>query len=378
MDFSYSEDQNSIRDLAKQIFESEVTPASLKVVDEASDWLHRPVWNALKGAELLGVAIPVEFGGGGMGFAELCLLLEEQGRVAAPVPILDTLVGAGLSIATYGTPEQKKRFLRKIASGELYVATALAEEDSPDPMRPATRATKTDAGWVLSGTKTCVGNCNLAEYVLLAADCGNSELALFMVNTKIEGLSLEAQRTTTGQPMSRVRLEDAIVPENQVLGTPESGRTILNRIMDHMMVGICAIQLGLSKKQLRMLAEYATSRKQFGQPLGAFQAVSQRAGDAYIDVESLRVSYLQAMWRLSQGLESRREILIAKYWAAETGHRVSAAAQHIHGGMGVDCDYPLYRYTLLTKHLEFTLGGANQTLGKLGALLADPNYRSGE
>jgi hypothetical protein len=163
-----------------------------------------------------------------------------------------------------------------------------------------------------------------------------------------------------------------------MIGTPQTGRTIIEWLVERTMVAMCAVQLGVSKKQLRMLAEYATTRQQFGQPIGAFQAVSQRAGDAYIDVESLRVSYLQAMWRLSQGLESKREVLIAKFWATETGHNVSAAAQHIHGGIGVDCDYPLYRYTLLTKHLEFTLGGANQTLGRLGALLADSDYRTSQ
>jgi hypothetical protein len=377
MDFRYSEDQQSVRDLARQIFTAEVSEASLKAVEQGGPWLHRPLWEALAQAELLGVAIPAEFGGAGMGLTELCLLLEQQGSTVAPAPLMPTLALGASAIARFGSAEQKSSLLRSVASGDLILSAALSERTSPDPMRPATVAIPDGDGWTLTGEKTAVAVTDLAEWVLVPASLEGGGVGVFLVEPGREGVALKAQRTTTGEPLALMELEGVCVEKTALLGTREQGEAVLRWLVQHAMIGLCAIQVGVSKRQLSMLAEYATERQQFGQPIGAFQAVSQRAADAYIDVECLRVSYLQALWRLSEGLECQREILIARFWAAEAGHRVAAAAQHIHGAMGVDCDYPLHRYTLLTRSLEFTLGGANQTLGRLGGLVASSDYCTG-
>ena len=119
-----------------------------------------------------------------------------------------------------------------------------------------------------------------------------------------------------------------------------------------------------------MTAEYTKTREQFDRPIATFQAVGQRAADAYIDTEAIRLTAWQAIWRLSEGLPATAEVAVAKFWAAEGGQRVVHAAQHLHGGMGVDRDYPLHRYFLWAKQLELTLGGATPQLLKLGAILA--------
>jgi alkylation response protein AidB-like acyl-CoA dehydrogenase len=120
-----------------------------------------------------------------------------------------------------------------------------------------------------------------------------------------------------------------------------------------------------------MTAEYTSTRKQFDKPLASFQAVGQRAADAYIDAEAVRLTALQAAWRLENELPAAAEVAAAKYWVAEGGQRVAAAAQHLHGGIGVDRDYPLHRYYLWAKWLQLNLGGAHQQLLKLGKILAD-------
>jgi alkylation response protein AidB-like acyl-CoA dehydrogenase len=119
-----------------------------------------------------------------------------------------------------------------------------------------------------------------------------------------------------------------------------------------------------------MTAEYTKTREQFGRPIATFQAVGQRAADAYIDTEAVRLTALQAAWRISAGLPAEAEVAIAKFWAADGGQRVVHAAQHLHGGMGVDRDYPVHRYFLWAKHLELTLGGATHQLLRLGDILA--------
>jgi alkylation response protein AidB-like acyl-CoA dehydrogenase len=121
---------------------------------------------------------------------------------------------------------------------------------------------------------------------------------------------------------------------------------------------------------VKMTAEYTKTREQFDRVIATFQAVGQRAADAYIDTEGIRLTAWQAIWRLSEDLPAAAEVAVAKFWAAEGGQRVVHAAQHLHGGMGVDVDYPLHRYCLWAKQLELTLGSSIDELDRLGARLA--------
>ena len=119
-----------------------------------------------------------------------------------------------------------------------------------------------------------------------------------------------------------------------------------------------------------MTAEYTKTREQFERPIATFQAVGQRAADAYIDTEAIRLTAWQAAWRLSEGLPASDEVAIAKFWAADGGQRVAHAAQHLHGGLGIDVDYPLHRYFQWSKAIELTLGSATRQLVRLGASIA--------
>jgi 3-oxocholest-4-en-26-oyl-CoA dehydrogenase beta subunit len=124
------------------------------------------------------------------------------------------------------------------------------------------------------------------------------------------------------------------------------------------------------ERALELTSEYARSRVQFGRPIGSFQAVAQRLADVYIDVEAVRLTMWQAAWRLSAGLPCDTEIATAKFWAADAGHRVAHTAVHVHGGVGIDLDYPLHRYFTAAKQCEFALGGATAQLRHIGATLA--------
>jgi hypothetical protein len=140
-------------------------------------------------------------------------------------------------------------------------------------------------------------------------------------------------------------------------------------LLDRAIVLRCALGVGLAERALEITATYVSERKQFERPLGSFQAVQQRAANAYIDLEAMRLTMLQAAWRIDEGLDARREAAIAQFWASEAGQRIVGTAQHLHGGMGSDIDYPLHRYTLAMKEIELAFGGATQTLARMGALL---------
>ena len=130
------------------------------------------------------------------------------------------------------------------------------------------------------------------------------------------------------------------------------------------------VSLGACEAALELTSEYIKTRKQFDQPIAMFQAVAHRAADAYIDTEAIRLTSWQAAWRISAGLDAAVQVAVAKFWCAAGAKRVVHAATHLHGGVGVDTEYPLHRYFLYARHLELALGGATPQLAKLGKLLA--------
>lgn len=165
-------------------------------------------------------------------------------------------------------------------------------------------------------------------------------------------------------------LEGAKVAAEDVLAVGERGREALDYTVDVSTLAMVAKEYGVAEGALLLTANYSKERKQFGVPIGAFQGVSQRVGDAFIDTESIKVAMLQAAWLMDSGRAYASALDVAKFLAAEAGARVCAAAQHVHGGMGFDRDYPLHRYFLTSKHLEFTLGGAQSRLADLGRRIA--------
>jgi alkylation response protein AidB-like acyl-CoA dehydrogenase len=180
------------------------------------------------------------------------------------------------------------------------------------------------------------------------------------------------QTTTTGRPEAIVELADVTVPGERRLGGDEAdGAAIVQLITEYATTALCVFESGVCAAALELTAEYAKTRVQFDKPIATFQAVGQRAADAYVDTEAIRLTAWQAASRLAGGLPAGSEIAVAKYWAAEGGQRVVHAASHLHGGVGVDRDYPLHRFFLLTRQVELTLGSANDSLRRLGRILAD-------
>ena len=154
-------------------------------------------------------------------------------------------------------------------------------------------------------------------------------------------------------------------------GNPGAGGAIVHWLEERALTALAALQLGVAEEALRRTAEYTTERKQFGRPIGSFQSVSLRVADAYIDVEAMRSTLWRAIWKVSTEGSAALEVSAAKWWACRGGHRVVHSAQHLHGGIGADIDYPIHRYLLWSRQIELTLGGASQQLSKIGSLLAE-------
>jgi alkylation response protein AidB-like acyl-CoA dehydrogenase len=369
MDFNLSEEQASIRDLAREILEKEIDADRLKEVERSDAWFDRELWSKLAEANLLGLVVPEEHGGMGFGIEELCVLLEELGRVLAPVPLHATATAA-LALVRSGTPAQQAAWLPGVAAGERVLATALDDAGSTEPDAPATRATRAGDVFLLSGTKRFVSAAHLAERILVPAATDDG-VGLFWVAPEAAGVTCTARRTSTGEPLFDLVLDDVRVAAGDVLGgDPQGGAQTARWLQELSTIGLCALQIGVSDKALAITTGYVSEREQFGGPIGAFQAVQHRCADGYIDLESIRWTTWRAASRLARGLPVRREAAVAKFWAADGGSRIAGSAQHLHGGIGVDVDYPIHRYFLWTKALEFRLGGATPTLVRLGRDMA--------
>jgi 3-oxocholest-4-en-26-oyl-CoA dehydrogenase beta subunit len=374
MDFSFTEDQIAIRDLARQILGDRLTDERVKSLAKDPEWFDADLWKALADASLLGVAIPTEHAGSGFGFPEVCLVLEEAGRHLAPLPLLSTLVLGALPIAELGSDEQRKTYLPAVASGASVLTAALIEPGSNRVSAPRTTARRDGAAFVLDGEKTCVPAAGRATRILVPARTDAGETAIFLVAPDAPGVTLERQVTTNGEPQFQLRLAEVRVADGDRLGGAAGaarGEDALAWIEARALIGLAALQLGIAEEALRRTAVYATTRKQFEKPIGSFQAVAMRSADAFIDVEAMRSTLHQAVWRLAEGLPARREVEVAKWWACRAGHRVAHAVQHMHGGIGADLEYPIHRFFLWAKQTEYALGGATAHLARLGSLLAE-------
>ena len=371
MDFTYSDEQQAIADLSYRILSEQLPTEVLRDLERSGEWFADDVWLALAKADLLGIALPEADGGGGYGLIEACVIAQQIGRTVAPVPYLATIVAAAMPLAQFGSEEQRKRFLPSVIDGSATLSLALYEPDDVDvPVLPATRATPEGSGWRLDGEKSLVVGANRAAVMLVPARTGETTSAVFLVDPKAVGVSLQRETAVTGEPQWGVQLDGVLVDADDRLGEADQGKEIVDWTSARWAAAICATQTGVCEEALAITAKYVSEREQFGSKLGTFQAVGQRVADAYIDTEAIRLTAIQAIWRLSEGLEADDELMTAKFWAADGGQRVVHAAQHLHGGIGVDLDYPIHRYFRWAKVLELTLGGATASLQRLGKSLA--------
>ncbi|MCW4355744.1 acyl-CoA/acyl-ACP dehydrogenase [Hoyosella sp. YIM 151337] len=361
MDFSLTEAQRDLASLAKQVL-GEWNSAH---PDRPLGGFDHELWKTMTSAGLVDAALPSSVGGAGFGVLEQCSILIEIGRTCAAVPYLTTVTGAAAALAKYGSPEQLERWLVPVVRGTTTMAPVIADEGDTAPFT-AERGT---GGWRLSGSHTAILDGSFASAFLCEAVTPDGH-ALFCVPRDVNGATLTDQHTTDGSGAVHLELDAVEAGESTLLGNPGNGSPAWLR--QHLTLGLCAQQLGTLETALEMTSSYARTREQFGKPIGSFQAVRQRLADAYIDVEAVRLTLWQAAWQVSDGdADAADALATAKFWAAEAGHRVAHTAVHIHGGVGIDTDYPLHRYFVAAKRAEFALGGATAQLRTLGTRLAE-------
>lgn len=369
MDFAFSSTQEEIRQLARSIFDDAVTPEGLARYDEfRQPRFDADLWRTLCEAGLPGMTVSEEHGGSGQGFVELCLLLEAVGHSIAPVPVLAHTVTGLLPLQRYATPELQAAILPAAVRGERLLTGAFWEPCDSSPAEPGVKAQLDSGDLTLAGRCTLLPWAAQADHLLLPVQL-EGQLAVVLVDRDTPGLVLTDLQATHFEPQAAVDLHDVRVPVDRVV-CREEAPALVSWVREHLLAALCVQQLGVVEQVLHLSARYTSERHQFGVPIATFQAVGHRLADGYIDAECLRLTSWQAISLLATGQPARIETQIACIQAADAGHRLSYTAQHVHGGTGIDRDYPLWRYCTWLRYQEMVLGGAGAQLASLGRNLA--------
>ncbi len=350
MDFRLSPEQNELRELTNRILTDRVTNESQKAAAASEHGFDMGLWRTLADTGIVGIGLPESVGGGGLGALEVAVVLEEVGRATAPIPAYAVMI-AGVALSHFGALDQ----LAGVARGERIVTIAL-QEPVGSPHEPAASVSPDSR---ISGQKVCVPAGTVASTFVVSVTDG-----LYVVAADAEGVLVERQNTTSGIPDARVTFTNS--PATKLAGVDG-----LSWLLDVATAAQCMLMSGVCQRALALTAAYTKERIQFDRAIATFQAVSQRAGDSYINTEAVRLTAWQAAWRIGQGMPASEQVASAKFWASDGGLQVLHAAQHLHGGVGVDRDYPLHRCFLWGKQIELTMGSTMPSLVRLGRLIAD-------
>lgn len=367
MDFTKSEMQVMVEGLAQKIFREQVSDDYHKARRSEHEGYDMALWGLLAESGLLNATVAEEFGGSAMSFLEASPVLEAQGAVLAILPLWQTVV-ASLFINNFGSQEQKQLLLPDVARGKSHFAVAFAEAARSG----LPRVLSVEEGTV-TGVVDDVAFAKDARAILLPL-CDENGPFIYLLDAEADSLTMELQVASNHEPHYRLQFEGLRIDSRFIVKPPSLEVDLFEWLLQHSYTAIAALQLGVVQDAIKRTAAYVSERKQFNRPLASFQAVGHRAADGYIDYSSLRACVWLAAWRLSVGLDATTEARSAKWWACEAGHRIGHTAQHLHGGLGADIDYPIHRYFLWAKQLEYTLGGAQEQLAQLGEKLAEHDH----
>ena len=366
MDLGLSEEQEMLRNFARDFLEKECPETLVRAMEDDEKGHSPELWQKMAQQGWQGLIIPEKYGGTGMTFADLTVLIEQFGRALVPGPFISTVVLGTLPILEAGTEAQKQEFLPKIAAGDLIMTLALTEPSARWDADGVQLAAKAEGdSFVLNGTKLFVPDAHVSDYMLVAArtkESANPEdgVTLLLVDSKSPGIEYTVLKTIGSDKQCEVTFNDVRVAKANVLGEVDKGWPIIQGLKPKATVATCAYLVGLAQMDFDISVNYAKERIQFGRPIGSFQAIQHKCADMIIDVDGSRFITYKAAWSLQEN-EPDGEMLasMAKAWCSEAARRVVAHGQQIHGGIGFTKDYKIQLYFRRQKWMELMWGDAD-------------------
>ncbi|MBI4594148.1 MAG: acyl-CoA dehydrogenase family protein [Candidatus Rokubacteria bacterium] len=377
VDFGFSQEQELLRATARKFLENECPSPFVRARMAEPAGVTDEFWAKLAEQGWLGLVVPEEYGGSGLGFVDLAVVMEEMGRVVMPGPFFSTVLLGGLAILEAGSPAQKKEWLSKITAGEAKVALARAEPNGRwDAAGVTASAKKIGDGWVLSGTKLFVFDAHLADVTVVVArttEGGEPErgVSLFLVPRGTPGLEPRLLPTMDQtRKLCEVQLRDVRIPASALLGALDGGWQPLARVIERATVALCAEMCGGAQKVLEMTTEYAKIRVAFGRPIGSYQGVKHKAADMLVEVENAKSLTYYAAWAVDENApEAARAASMAKAYVSDAYRKVAGDGIQLHGGIGFTWEHDLHLYFKRAKSSEVTFGDATYHRERVAQLI---------
>jgi len=352
MDFSLTEDQKMIRRTIRDFAEKEIKSIA-KIIDKSSEF---PMENVKKMGSLglMGMNIPPEYGGPGADTVSYAIAVEEISRVCGSTGLImaahNSLCTAHVFLA--GSEEQKIKYVVPLAKGEHIGSWALTEPNAgSDAAATETTAVLKGGEWVLNGRKNFCTNGHVADVFVILASTDRSKgakgISAFVMEKGTKGLELGKKEDKLGlraSVTSEIILEDCKIPEENILGKPDNAFADALKILDGGRISIGAMALGIAQGCLDESVKFAKERKQFGRPIGNFQAIQWMLADMHTKIEASRLLVYESAWRKDHGLNFKKEAAMCKLFASEVGMRAAVKAIQIHGGYGYTKDYDVERF----------------------------------
>jgi alkylation response protein AidB-like acyl-CoA dehydrogenase len=363
MEFGLSESQQFLEDNARKFFAGECPMSEVRRIMETDTAYDAALWDKMVEQGYTGIVFPEEYGGVGLGKVELILLMEEAGRALVPGPLFSTVALAGSVLDAVATPEQRKRYLAPICAGEARSTVAILETGASWNSADVHIAS---ANGKLTGEKLFVSDAVVADFIIVVARDG-----IFVVDAKASGLviqRMEAMDLT--RKLYSVRLN--ATPAEKIGDTAG-----LARALDVAAAALVAEMVGGMQRTLDITVEYAKTRKQFGKPIGMFQAVQHQCADMYLETESARSAAYYAAWALEEDApDAAVAVSIAKMYASDAARTVGNRGIQIHGGMGFTWENDLHLYYRRAKASETSFGDSTFHRERIAQLVIDAGAAS--
>lgn len=356
MDYGLNEGQEMLRKSARDFLAAECPKNLVRQMAKDDKGYVPELWLKMAGLGWMGLAFPEKYGGTGGNFLDLAVLLEEMGRARLPGPFFSTVVLGGFTILEAGSENQKQELLQTMTEGNLMLTLAMNEpgkgfRTDNVAMKAITHGDK----YAINGVKLFVPDAHIADYIICFAKAkeGNS---LFLVDVKNAGVTSRVLKTIAGDKQCEVVFDNVAIPKQNVLGKLGKGQPQLEEILKKAVVARCCEMVGAAQLVLEMTVDYVKQRIQFGQPVGAFQAIQHHCANMMINVEASKVITYKAAWMLSEKLSCAKEVSMAKAWVSDSFTRVSLLAHQCMGGVAFVEDHDLPLYSKWAKVAEVAFG----------------------
>lgn len=362
MDFSFTEEQEMLRTMARDFLANECPKSKVRELDKDEKGYDPKMWRNMAELGWMGLIFPEKYGGTGANFVDLVVLMEEMGRNIVPGPFFSTIALCAIPILEFGTEEQKSKFLPQIIKGEAIWTLALMEPSASYEASGINLSAHLEGDeYVLEGEKIFVPDAHIADYILVAARTGKGEtpetgITVFIVQGKSPALKIERIPTMAGDRQFQVTFNKVKVPKNDILGIAGKGWEVVDFILQRAAVLKCAEISGACQAVLDMTSTYARERIQFDRPIGSFQAVQQKLADMLIDVEAIQYLVYQAACSIDEGKPSQLLISTAKAKASEAYQRICIDGITSHGAIGFTWDHDIGLYYRRVKAAQFAAG----------------------